>query len=468
MLQVVEQRKALTVVSIGSSCTSEFGGRRGPQLKLLNLDPFEVSRVVGLCRAQLGFMVGAGNLASLPTGFRVGLAPRVVHPDGWLSAALDHLVELFPPRQPKRWDVGADGAPEEQPYWLINLGIGAVGPEPWLECLGHTYFEQLPPDVDLVVVEFALASSDGGIFLESLDRLLQRLMRQWDPPPALLLVNFFFWSPRPGLKDGEWRISPLIDPESGEERLKEGPQQALNWSSIGVFAFHSFDRRGTGSVVEDNVTALAQYYGVPSLSMRDAFWHLAAQTAAADAAAPDVERALLELPPPFFKRWKPEEYGRKRVQTKECFSYETVLAVPLPIRSTRGFEISKDPDSKYPKPGLITWQAGSEVEFKVDTRARGKALTFESPAEAAEAQAMFELSYLVSYERMGTAEVACVKGCTCEGGVLDATITEHWSVPHRTRFDVTQSAHCIIRVTSGEGKGGSKFKIMALNILFRP
>lgn len=41
---MVVEREAVTVVAMGSSCTSEFGGRKGPQLDLLNLDRFEIAR----------------------------------------------------------------------------------------------------------------------------------------------------------------------------------------------------------------------------------------------------------------------------------------------------------------------------------------------------------------------------------------------------------------------------------------
>ena len=56
-----------------------------------------------------------------------------------------------------------------------------------------------------------------------------------------------------------------------------GPQFEFGWKKLGVFSFDSFDPRHTGRVTEDDYAVIAKYYGFPVLSMRDAFWTLAAQ-----------------------------------------------------------------------------------------------------------------------------------------------------------------------------------------------
>lgn len=61
--------------------------------------------------------------------------------------------------------------------------------------------------------------------------------------------------------------------------LVVGPQFEFGWKKLGVFSFDSFDPRHTGRVTEDDYAVLAKYYGFPVLSMRDAFWILAAQKA---------------------------------------------------------------------------------------------------------------------------------------------------------------------------------------------
>lgn len=46
--------------------------------------------------------------------------------------------------------------------------------------------------MDLIIVEWSLAVNTVS-FLEELDRVVQKLLRFWDTPPAIIFVNFFFW-----------------------------------------------------------------------------------------------------------------------------------------------------------------------------------------------------------------------------------------------------------------------------------
>ncbi|CAI5506969.1 unnamed protein product [Closterium sp. Naga37s-1] len=534
LFRIIVRREPITVVAIGSSCTSEFGGRKGPQLKLLNLDAFEFG--------------------------------RVVHPDGWLTAALDWLLAAFPPSKPHDFSAtplpdavpAGDQAPQ-QPYWLLNLAIGAIGPQPWGKCLGSTYLAKLPKEVDLVVVEWALAASYPEI-AKDMDIVLQRLLKLWPTPPAFLFVHFFFWC-----RGNLWCRTWLTDPKTGVELVEEGPQQPLTRENIGVFSFDSFDRRGTGRVTEDDFLVLARYYGFPAISMRNAFWNLATQQAPQfglhDLIAMDdmglhpglplartryadvlinffrtaiqgffdrqraamkasmeeraAELELLKVPPPLFARWFPGEFGGQGEQVALCYSYELLEATVPPVRAVSGFNFTKDPDSKIPKPGFATWQAGSFAEFIFDTSAQNKpALQLDNPSTAqaqleirylhvsphslvfrfsplpgsfaefifdmsaqnkpalqldnpSTAQAQLEIRYLVSYERMGVGHVACVEGCECEGGDIDATISQQWSVPEKRVLDVSQSERCVVRIDVRRGKG-EKFKILSFTVMFKP
>lgn len=70
---------------------------------------------------------------------------RVVNPDGWLSTTLDWLTAKYPPSRLHNFsgvsfrvdkEEQYQGSGQPQPYWLINLGIGALGPHPWQDCMG--------------------------------------------------------------------------------------------------------------------------------------------------------------------------------------------------------------------------------------------------------------------------------------------------------------------------------------------
>lgn len=284
LYKVAVERKAVTVVAMGSSCTSELAGRKGPQLKLLNLETHEFE--------------------------------RVVNADGWLSSALDTLVRAYPPREPKRWTNKSTSVIVEEPYWLVNLGIGGVGPASWAGCLGHTYFGMLPKAVDLVVVEWALADNNEN-FLENLDNVLQYIFKMWDPPPAVLFVNFFFWC-----RGNRWcGGGSVVDPLNGKERWGKEEQQALSWDSIGAFSFHSGAGKGGGRVSEDNITVLAQYYGLPSISMRNAFFTLAAQGRKNYLLHDQIEKNDMGLHP------SPEQAKRRYADVLIHFFHHTILGL---------------------------------------------------------------------------------------------------------------------------------------------
>ncbi|CAI5492280.1 unnamed protein product [Closterium sp. Naga37s-1] len=178
-----------------------------------------------------------------------------------------------------------------------------------------------------------------------------------------------------------------------------------------------------------------------------------------------AELALLKVLPPLFSRWFPGEFGGQGEQVALCYSYELLEATVPTVRAVKGFNFTKDPDSKIPKPGFATWQAGSFADFIFDTSAQNKpALQLDNPSTA---QAQLEIRYLVSYERMGVGHVACVEGCECEGGDIDATISQQWSVPEKRVFDVSQSEKCVVRIDVRRGKG-EKFKILSFTVMFKP
>eukprot|EP00897_Mesotaenium_endlicherianum_P008439 jgi/Mesen1/7623/ME000004S07892 len=189
------------------------------------------------------------------------------------------------------------GQPEETSYRLINLGVTDMQPDALTTCEGQTFLAQLPDAIDLVLVDFAV--SGGGLFVQSLDILLQQLLRR-QPPPAVVFVNFFDWcrtnphcmqrtfdhgyaeAPRnfstlagtfnhyaesllpssalPNAQDpsqADPRSRSTSDPDSGSEPDSEpGAARSLN--------------------AEEKILALAQYYGLPALSVRNGLYPLVA------------------------------------------------------------------------------------------------------------------------------------------------------------------------------------------------
>eukprot|EP00798_Chlamydomonas_sp_ICE-L_P027685 gene27685-7326_t len=57
------------------------------------------------------------------------------------------------------------------------------------------------------------------------------------------------------------------------------------------------------------------------------------------------------------------------------------------------------------------------------------------------------IAHLKSYEHMGEANVTCISGCSCQWGMLDGDITDHYSQLRVQEIKVTQAANCTIAIT---------------------
>ena len=63
------------------------------------------------------------------------------------------------------------------------------------------------------------------------------------------------------------------------------------------------------------------------------------------------------------------------------------------------------------------------------------------------------LSYLKSYQGMGTADLACVSGCECPPQRLDGTWAQEVSLQQVLQFYVTRHKACRLRVTVSDAPG---------------
>ncbi|GJP46136.1 hypothetical protein CLOM_g5459 [Closterium sp. NIES-68] len=281
LYKVVVQRLPVTVAVVGGPVTFLSAGHRGPQPVLFNQ----------------GLYGTTGERSHSPA-------------EGWLSSALDTLTRSFPPRHLKQWHLPgqSESGVVAEPYWLINLGLPRGSLATWASCDGATFLHSLPDDVDLVIAELALSDqgeSNGqgpSSFLKAYDTLLQHLLHRWgfkapqNPPPvhkgrtegnglgkaqsvagaAVVLVNFFSFC-RGNQACREQRTPPLHATAS---------DPSLSYNSIGPFSFGlpphhpAYPHWAPETVSEDNITVLAQYYSVPSLSTRDVFFTLVGQQAA--------------------------------------------------------------------------------------------------------------------------------------------------------------------------------------------
>lgn len=77
---------------------------------------------------------------------------------------------------------------------------------------------------------------------------------------------------------------------------------------------------------------------------------------------------------------------------------------------------------------FLSSSAGAWAELELDTRLSNSKSRGGDGSSAKAARTAVHLSHLRSYEKMGTADVECVGGCSCEPSVLDGTHSDHTSV----------------------------------------
>ncbi|KDD77160.1 hypothetical protein H632_c6p4 [Helicosporidium sp. ATCC 50920] len=302
--------------------------------------------------------------------------------------------------------------------WILALSPGAVlsvGAVPASSsryhelCMGH----HLQADNDLVVVELGI--NDGAVPYSELHQAHERVVRR-------LLAG----SSRPALVEAFFY-------EFREATLPWGPPPPL-----------------FGATGADALGVLAQYYGLPFVSFRNAAWRgvqgnvtglqardlllgdrmhptdrgshvmldllvglMREEASALGSSEPwgEADEAVLAeaLPSPMFK--DNEDGGGKGV----CFTDERARVL-VDGNGTSGFEwVDEARAGQTPKWGFVGRAANDTLELELDT-------TTPLSAEAAakpDAAVNVGMLYLQSYEKMGRAEWTCVAGCTCKTTTLD-------------------------------------------------
>ncbi|CAI7786923.1 unnamed protein product [Closterium sp. NIES-54] len=272
LYKLVVQRLPVTVAVVGGPVTFLSAGHRGPQPVMFNQ----------------GLYGTTGERSHSPQ-------------QGWLASALDNLVRAFPPRHLKQWRVPgqSESAVVAEPYWLINLGLPRGSLATWASCDGATFLQSLPDDMDLVIAELAL--SDQGeakgqgpaSFLQMYDTILQHLLLRWgggspQTPPQMRQGREGKEGGLDGVKAVAGAAVVLVNFFSfcrGNRACREAEDPSLSFSDVGPFSFGlpphhpAYPHSAPETVSEDNTTVLAQYYSLPVLSTRDAFYTLLGQQA---------------------------------------------------------------------------------------------------------------------------------------------------------------------------------------------
>ncbi|PRW51157.1 hypothetical protein C2E21_5422 [Chlorella sorokiniana] len=405
----------------------------------------------------------SGDQISVSTlGGSVTAGQGAMHGGPYVARWFNWLNEISPRQQPSE-------------HTLKNPAFGGSTSGIFTVCVN----DMVQEDADLVIVEFSL--NDGGStgqFKEnklrlSMERLFRKLLALPNKP-AVVVLSHYGW---------------LVCRQPG--------------SILSSYACSA----------ENDFNVMGQYYGLPSLSIRAAAYHLMAQnvsgyqaympfrdheqavgvkinesdlyyfdevhpqdrtghwaladllvtltqeTAVGLAARPleveDEEVAHEPLPEPM----TPGNYERRASACLLQRAFEKVVV------NQQGFEWKNERPAAQlanEKWGWIGTVPGSWAELEVDTTTGVK-------GDLAAEQDEVVLTHLISYEHMGKAKVECVSGCQCNETVFDGHVNDKVSLTALHRFPASQSPNCRIRVTvlneTSSPDGEHKVKLVGVMVI---
>ena len=241
--------------------------------------------------------------------------------------------------------------------------------------------------------------------------------------------------------------------------------------------------------IEDVYGALAQFYDLPWLSMRDATYLIAVHRNVsgfdyneimnsrngdlihpsdlghkmmADLAVwlfqstmidvlirplDDEDKMMLgeEIPTPMYQG----NYVPTNVPM--CLQFEALKTI---IANSSGFVFIEEGAKK--KKGFVAHQPGSSILFHLNT-----------VRDQSGGQVLVQIGHLKSYEGMGMAEARCISGCTCEPKVIDGLQSRRVSQTYLAGISVSQAADCFLRLNvlnKTSSTTGNKFKVTGLMV----
>lgn len=335
--------------------------------------------------------------------------------------------------------------------------------------------DMVQDDVDLVVVEFALNDGPGTHeqFKDPLRLSMERLFRKLlalPNKPAVVLLNHYGWlrCGQPGTHLANYACS------AENEFNVIGQYYGLPSLSIRAAAYHLMAENATGFQAhipfrdhESQAKESDLYYydevhpqdRTGHWAMNDLLVALTQETAVGLAARPlgveDEEVAQEPLPAPM----TPGNYERRSSACLLQRAFERVVV------QQEGFEWKNErpaAELANQKWGWIATAPGAWAELEVDT-------TTEVKGDLASETNDVVLTHLISYEHMGKATVECVSGCTCETTELEGYTHEQVSLTSLHRFPATQSKNCRIRVTvlneTSSPDGEHKVKLVGVMVI---
>ncbi|EFJ49701.1 hypothetical protein VOLCADRAFT_89684 [Volvox carteri f. nagariensis] len=263
-------------------------------------------------------------------------------------------------------------------------------------CLHH----HLPPEVDLVLVEYAANDSPAPrwTFADPNRRAMERLIRKLlglASRPAVLLINMYAI----GAAHGNY--------------------------------LHTAER---------DFMEFATYYSLPSVSLKAAVMPSAAVGGAEAVSYGAIFNGGHNHP------------GRGG----HVLATELLITMCLDLLRRDAYALAQQPvdgwnwtDEGRGKWGYVATEPGKTIRFKVNTQLGGN----RTKNRLSGRPIVVQVAYLESYQGMGTARVSCEAGCTCTAVTIDSYDKRPVSLTSMKDISVSQHPECILALTT---KGPSK------------
>ncbi|EFJ49699.1 hypothetical protein VOLCADRAFT_89682 [Volvox carteri f. nagariensis] len=370
---------------------------------------------------------------------------------------MDWLNLAFPPDKSTRPSIMNDTSKHD----FLNGAVPGTVSDYTSSCL----FNHLIPEADLVFVEFAINDSpistwtlDGAIARRPFERLLRKLLRL-PSKPAVVLVNMYAVAPASNTyhhtaeRDfGE--LAPYYSLPSVSLKaavlpsgLVKGAEEVSPGAIFNGGAMHP-GRGGHVVVTEMLITLFLEMLRRNSLI----------GTSPEELSISELKSvAARPLPPPVCE-------GNYESSIDTCYIEDQLQR--LVQQPVVGWNWTDEGRGKW---GFVSLKKGDELQLKINTRLEGKRSATDSSALI-----LLQVAYLKSYRGMGTAQVSCTSGCSCEPLIIDAFDRRPVSVTSMADIQVSQSSKCILAITSmgpssaAAGKSsktvtnGYKFKLMGV------
>ncbi|KAL4427831.1 hypothetical protein ABPG75_001920 [Micractinium tetrahymenae] len=371
---------------------------------------------------------------------------------------------------------------------FLNKGIGATTSGIYAVCAD----KMLPEGVDLVVVELTFNEPEDAPFTfpqrRGFERLLRKLARM-PRSPAVVVLHHYAWHYSRGdgvaaglfYRPAESQLSTLAQYYDLPSPSLRNALYPLMQADVAPFKVGRVRKAGDKSLVGAKLPVAGpklvdEYFyhdGIhPSDTGHKALAELLAavvQTAVANVLADGkVPRPGRPPEPKPLKLPPPMIPGNNDAPTSVCSMQEDFKGV---AKGMSGFSyVAERPNGTTfveQKWGYRGESPGSWIELQVSTE--------ETPGQRG--QATVYLGHLRSYEGMGAVRVECRSGCACAPSRADGLWSARVSLMQMHTFQTTQHPRCTIRATildlptsgSGGSRGrGHKFQLSAIMVAHQP